>query len=366
MALYGIDISQWQGNDVMEGDFTIIKATEGVGFVDPTCDIKYQKSKKAGKLLGVYHFARPDLGNSAQDEAKFFVDNIKGYIGEALIVLDWEKSVNNVSWAKAFLDKVYSLTGIRPLIYMSASVVNGYNWSTVAPYYGLWIAGYPAKYNVANPPRPAADELAYGIGAWKFAAMWQYTSSAGSLDRNIFYGDKKAWKAYASKPTATTEKNIEKEAAATTQKPEKKDDTVTTTTTTTVETKVPDALPEDTCEGNHTNGGAKPLSGSTDRGLSLDKWNTILDKAEKTIELVEETAKATGFTIKMSNKVYDVLKVIAVAVLPAISALYLGLANIWGFGLGEQIDQTIQLIIAAINTVLGLAIIKSSSDYKKN
>lgn len=77
-------------------------------------------------------------------------------------------------------------------------------------------------------------------------------------------------------------------------------------------------------------------------------------------------AKNAGVTIRMSNKVYDVLKLVATTILPAISALYIGLSHIWGFGFGEQVDETIQLIIVTINAILGLAVIKSSSDYKKN
>ena len=46
MALYGTDQSKWQSNSVTEGDFIIVKATEGVGYVDPTCDAKYQINKK--------------------------------------------------------------------------------------------------------------------------------------------------------------------------------------------------------------------------------------------------------------------------------------------------------------------------------
>ena len=69
--------------------------------------------------------------------------------------------------------------------------------------------------------------------------------------------------------------------------------------------------------------------------------------------------------LPMSNKVYDVLKIVVAVILPVLSTLYLGLANIWGFGFGEQVDKTIQLIIAAINALLGMAIVKSSSDYHK-
>lgn len=205
MALYGTDQSVWQPNTVGDGDFIVLKATgsDMGNYVDPTCDAKYQMNKAAGKLLGVYHFADPTAG-SAEDQAKFFVDNIKGYVGEAILVLDWEKGVSNTAWAKAWLDKVYALTGVKPLIYMSASVVNGYDWSAVAKAdYGLFIAGYPAQYNVPNPPTPSVSDMPFGIGAWKFWAIWQYSSSAGLLDRDIANMDKSAWKVYAGKKGET-------------------------------------------------------------------------------------------------------------------------------------------------------------------
>lgn len=194
MSLLGTDQSKWQADAVTEGDFIILKATEGAGYVDPTCDTKYQLNKQAGKLLGVYHFARPDL-NDALSEARFFVDNIRGYLNEALLALDWEQpgTQNNVAWAKAWLDEVYRLTGVKPLIYMSASVVNAYDWGVVADAdYGLWIAGYPDLRSSWDLPN-----FCYSTGAWKFYALWQFTNSHGSLDRDVFNGDAKAWRLYA-------------------------------------------------------------------------------------------------------------------------------------------------------------------------
>ena len=206
MSLFGTDQSKWQADEVQEGDFVILKATEGVGYVDPTCDTKYQLNKKAGKLLGVYHYARPDL-NDAVSEAQFFVTSIQGYLNEAILALDWEQpgTQNNVAWAKAWLDEVYKLTGVKPLIYMSASVANAYDWSVVANAdYGLWIAGYPDLRSSWDLP-----DFCYSIGAWKFYALWQFTNSHGSLDRDVFMGDKKAWRLYAKvyeKKLATPEK----------------------------------------------------------------------------------------------------------------------------------------------------------------
>lgn len=358
MALYGYDVSTWQsvGTGDSAKDFLIVKATEGTGYVDPKCDKHYQRAKSKGKLLGVYHFARPDLNKGdagARAEAVYFVNNCKGYIKQAILVLDWEQpgTTGQVTWAKAWLDEVYRLTGVRPLIYMSASVVNGNNWSSISGNYGLWIAGYPAAYNVKNPPTPTAGAMPYKIGAWKFWAIWQYSSGAGTLDYNIANMDANGWKAYAGiKPAATTTTA----PATTPTKEEKKEE-------------APAPASGQVGTGGASTGSSVPEQPqSSDTGLTTEQWNDIIEKAQKTVGMAENAAKKYGIKIPMPNKVYDVLKVIVAVILPLASTLYIGLANIWGFGFGEQVDKTIQLIIAAINALLGMAIVKSSSDYHKS
>ena len=63
----------------------------------------------------------------------------------------------------------------------------------------------------------------------------------------------------------------------------------------------------------------------------------------------------------MSNKMYDVLKWIAMVFLPAIATLYLALAGIWGFPYGEEIVGT----ITAVDTFLGVLLGISSAQYNK-
>lgn len=199
--LKGIDISKWQGagfNLDVAGDFAIFKATEGTGYVDPLCDKFYQQAKAKDLLKGVYHFARPDLGNTGEAEAEFFVKNIKGYIGDAILVLDYECAPYSDDWAYTFANRVHDLTGVWPMLYASASKINGVNWTKTAQNCGLWIAGYPSKYNVKNPPMPSTSDMPYKIGAWPFWAIWQYTSSAGTLDRDIANMDAAAWRKYAA------------------------------------------------------------------------------------------------------------------------------------------------------------------------
>ena len=64
---------------------------------------------------------------------------------------------------------------------------------------------------------------------------------------------------------------------------------------------------------------------------------------------------------KMSNKMYDVLKWIAMVCLPAIATLYFALAGIWGFPYGEEIVGT----ITAVDTFLGVLLGISSAQYNK-
>ena len=63
----------------------------------------------------------------------------------------------------------------------------------------------------------------------------------------------------------------------------------------------------------------------------------------------------------MSNKVYDVLKWIAMYLLPALGTLYFAISGIWGLPYGEQIVGT----ITAIDTFLGVIIGISTAQYNK-
>lgn len=64
----------------------------------------------------------------------------------------------------------------------------------------------------------------------------------------------------------------------------------------------------------------------------------------------------------MSNKMYDVLKWIAMVCLPALGTLYFALAGIWGFPYGEEIVGTITAVDAFLGALLGIA----SAQYHKN
>lgn len=197
----GIDISEYQRNinlSLVACDFVIIKATEGKTYSDPYFFQHIENAKRLGKLLGFYHFARPE-NNTAHDEVLNFLDSVRPYLGKGIPFLDWESIAKyNVTWAKNWLDEFFSLTGIRPLIYMSESVVNQYDWSRVAPNYGLWVARYRDNQPDYNFDMSNAGKKPT-VKWWNHYQLWQWTSSGrldgynGNLDCNEFYGDKAEW-----------------------------------------------------------------------------------------------------------------------------------------------------------------------------
>lgn len=65
--------------------------------------------------------------------------------------------------------------------------------------------------------------------------------------------------------------------------------------------------------------------------------------------------------MKFKNETYDILKWIAMYLLPAIGTLYFALASVWGLPYGEQIVGT----VTAIDTFLGVILGISTANYNK-
>ena len=194
----GIDISNWQrGFDlgVARPEFVIVKATEGLTFIDKCCDGFVQDAINLGIPFGYYHFAR---SNSAEAEAAFFYEQTKGYTGKGIPVLDLEVPNGN-AWAEAFCKKFYELSGVKPWFYASSDYINnrGYGTTWIKENCGLWIAGYPKK----RTSYPESAKCPYRHDGWTLAA-WQFTDCLATggmeVDASFFYGDKTAWNRYAS------------------------------------------------------------------------------------------------------------------------------------------------------------------------
>lgn len=204
----GVDVSNWQcdiDTYALDADFIVAGATWGVGGFNNVCltngvnqAANYQlgRATNSGKSIGVYHYA---MGRDANAEADFFIDNVRGYVGNAVLVLDWESQDNpqfgNGAWIETWVRHVHDRTQVWPIVYVQASAL-GQLSAFVREHCGVWVAQY-ASMNVTGYQEKPWLYGAYG------EAMRQYTSNgyvsgyAGRLDLNYFRGERWQWDAYA-------------------------------------------------------------------------------------------------------------------------------------------------------------------------
>jgi len=62
--------------------------------------------------------------------------------------------------------------------------------------------------------------------------------------------------------------------------------------------------------------------------------------------------------MKIPNKVYDVMKWIVLVVIPAFTAAYVGLSEIWGFPYADQVSKTSAVVCALLGALLGISTIQ--------
>ena len=67
----------------------------------------------------------------------------------------------------------------------------------------------------------------------------------------------------------------------------------------------------------------------------------------------------------LSDKTYNILKWIALYLLPAIGTLYFALAGIWHFPFGEEVVGTVTAIDTFLGVILGISSARYSKENKK-
>lgn len=198
--IVGQDISEFQPSidwNVYKNNtnFVIIRSSFGVGYVDNKFVQYKTAARNAGIPRGFYHYAYPQY-NTPEAEADWCVLQMADIQEGEVLALDYEEGWNGnvVDFCKRFLDRVSSkLSGYKPLIYLNQSLIQAHDWSSVVNSgYGLWVAAY-----TYDPQKNT-----FALGAWKFAAMQQWTSSQivpgiqGKVDGDVFFGDIATFKKY--------------------------------------------------------------------------------------------------------------------------------------------------------------------------
>lgn len=169
-----------------EVDIVMIKATQGTGYVNPACNTDWEAAKNAGKLLGLYHYAG---GGDPVAEADYFISNIKNYVGQAVLALDWESGQNaawgNAGWCRRFMDRVHETTKVWPLIYVSQSAIA--QVANCANTCGLWVA----YYRYSQPLNWNYQGAGFSVAPWSTFTAHQFTGQ--DMDRSVVNTDREGW-----------------------------------------------------------------------------------------------------------------------------------------------------------------------------
>jgi lysozyme len=185
-----IDLSHY---DNVNQDFTtvaasgivavILKATQGVNFVDPTFLPRATAARAAGLLVGAYHF----LDDSPPaDQTAHFLTVASSEAGVNWLALDWEPypaAQASAAVTSQVAVNIYALTGRWPILYTIRNMLSVPNATlSNCP---LWLGEWGS-----NPILPP------GFSAWK---LWQHTdgqvgsdvvpvAGIGPCDRSRFAG----------------------------------------------------------------------------------------------------------------------------------------------------------------------------------
>ena len=202
--IHGIDVSKYQGtidwNAVANSGvkFAWIKATEGGDHVDERFQANWQGAKLAGVPHGAYHFmywCRKPI-----EEATWFEENVPVEADALPPVLDVEPTPDSrtcrrrlehdqtIADMKVVLDEMERHFGKRPIIYTNIEFYNAILAGGAFADYPIWVRS--TKHNPA---------MRYSDRDWQF---WQYQADGivpgidGEVDRNVFDGDQKQWRAF--------------------------------------------------------------------------------------------------------------------------------------------------------------------------
>jgi autotransporter-associated beta strand protein len=239
----GLDVSAWQGDisqatwdaihEVENRDFVFIRSSRGgtTGFYnqsnagnnnppgqntlsqrydDPYFVQNITRATQAGMFAGPYHFGRMDIiettpyaggiANTGADEADHFIQMAGPWMrpGYLVPVFDFEAGSGIrtpeqlAQFAISFSDRIYSVMGIRPAVYIGANYSAPMesipsSSAVVAAYPTLWSARWPNQADPNSIPVQTADPGDYTpsvYGPWDNPpnsadpwAFWQYAST---------------------------------------------------------------------------------------------------------------------------------------------------------------------------------------------
>lgn len=212
MGLNFIDIASWQSGINLDAVFAnnpvhgaMVKATQGMTYVNPRCDPWVQWLIAHDKLWGFYHYL--DHTDPVAEARRFVKDTIN-YFGHGIPCADYEGSiVSNYGtyYLRRWLETVYEETGVKPFVYCNLGAlqrdVNGFR-TIAADGYPLWLAQYKNMNTqigfLEHPWQRGSFAPFERITMHQYSSMGKLNGYDGVLDFDLFYGTAEDWKKFAA------------------------------------------------------------------------------------------------------------------------------------------------------------------------
>ncbi|MEU5130038.1 GH25 family lysozyme [Streptomyces mobaraensis] len=156
--LRGIDVSSHQASTYSTSglDFVIIKASEGRSYVNPRMREQAACARRAGLVVGFYHFLHP--GN-IDEQAAYFVERCDSVPGD-ILAIDWESTDSGTASCAEKDSALRRVKSLRPdhrvILYCNRDFWRNRDSTSYAGD-GLWIADYVA----AGSPKIEAPWLVH-------------------------------------------------------------------------------------------------------------------------------------------------------------------------------------------------------------
>ena len=191
--IHGIDVSRYQ--DIIAWEevkamnvrgiqmgFAFIKATEGIGNMDPQFKRNWRKAKSNDVVRGAYHFFIASKDGKTQ--AENFIKKVDLETGDLPPVLDIEQRLGVPKAQlqreiKRWLVTVEAYYGVKPVIYTNVDFYNQ-NLGSDFDGYPLWVAHYYQQ----QQPRIDRDWV-----FWQHSDQGNVNGITSKVDFNVFNGD---------------------------------------------------------------------------------------------------------------------------------------------------------------------------------
>lgn len=194
-TMIGIDVSSWQGTIDFQKvknsgvEFVFIRVGSSKADYKNVLDNRFKEYiegfNEVGIPVGIYYYSYASNKDIAISDAKWVLQQIKGYKVDLPIVYDWEnwsfyneyhQSFYSTSMnAKAFLDTIKK-AGYDGMLYSSANYLNKV-WFDID--YPVWLAHYAWETNYSG-------KYTY----WQLCSNGKVPGISGNVDINVYYKNK--------------------------------------------------------------------------------------------------------------------------------------------------------------------------------